>query len=127
MITSSLFRAPLFYAGFLAVMAILAVFAGRAASSLLLAQLVATAVLVAAFGYGAASGQTVAQVALVLLGLGPVLSFGIRAAEVGLGAWTMLGLLIRGLAAVGGIVLSGLAVHRILNDSDGSRNVAPCA
>jgi len=125
MTTSSLFRFSLFYDGFLAVMAILAVFARPAASSLLLAQLVATAVLFAAFGYGAESGQSVAQMALVLVGLGPLLSFGIQAAETGLDAWTTPGLLIRGLTVVGGLVLSGLAVGRMLNADDGAKYIAP--
>lgn len=122
-----IFRASLVYAGVLAVLAILTVFAGPAASSLLLGSLVATAVLVAAFGYGAASGQTVAHVALVLFSLGPLVSFGIQAAEAGIGGWTTLGLLVRGLAAAGGIALAGLALRQMLTGGTRSQNVAPFA
>jgi len=125
MIISSLFRASLIYAGFLTLMAVVGALTAPTASPLFLGSLVATAVLVAAFGYGAESGQSVAQMALVLVGLGPLLSFGIQAAETGLDAWTTPGLLIRGLTVVGGLVLSGLAVGRMLNADDGSRNIAP--
>jgi len=125
MIISSLFRASLIYAGFLTLMAVVGALTAPTASPLLLGSLVATAVLVAAFGYGAESGQSVAQMALVLVGLGPLLSFGIQAAETGLDAWTTPGLLIRGLTVVGGLVLSGLAVGRMLNADDGAKYIAP--
>jgi hypothetical protein len=121
-----IFCSALLYASFLAVLAVVTVFAGPAASPLLLGSLVATALLVAAFGYGAASGQTVAHVALVLLGLGPLISFGIQAADAGVGAWTTLGLLVRGLAAAGGIALAGLALRQILT-GEPSRGAAPFA
>lgn len=121
------FRFALLYAGVLAVLAVVTVFAGAAASTLLLGSLVATAVLVAAFGYGAASGQTVAQIALVLFSLGPLISFGVQAAETGVDTWTTLGLLVRGLAAAGGIALSGLALRQMLTRSTRSQDVAPFA
>ncbi|NBC85573.1 MAG: hypothetical protein GVY25_05215 [Bacteroidetes bacterium] len=127
MINSSLFRASLFYAGFLTLMAVVGVLAAPTASPVFLGSLLVTGVLVAVFGYGAETGQVVAQIALVLLGLSPLLSSGIQAAETGLDAWTTPGLLIRGISAVGGLVLSGLAVIWMLNDNDGSRNIAPSA